>query len=547
MGTYYTKCGREFKKTTKASVTGYKIDEADYECMNCIFRIEITKGYPPEFDRWECRSGSKPPNQANEWSGRLDDKTTLYIKSLNIDFINRVIEYCESNSGNGIASCSFSQDIEDCRRLISVSFEQNKKGIAAKKALVDELFNKKDEEEVIIGKQSEKYIDDKNRLIFVRCGIGGESYKPMYQVKGKWGSAGAHGHKAFQWRETQEEAQKDLDEYAVSKGWKIYDQVTDKKDVNNDLAHNLVKHEDNQSFNYQTLDLDTANFLQEKEAKITQIRMMSAFAIGKELKEAQEKLSNHYQGTFRLWIESIGMSHQTVYNYINGYDYVVKNFDNPIDAEQFKPSLLFAISKPSAPIELQEKVLAGDITTHKEYKELEKQLKIKEQEALLISKRVSEAEKSLVDEKNEHESNKELYKNEINTAQEKIEKLQLQLKESSSKVNVNEISNLREELAEAQRQVEILTDELMTPVAVEPTVVEKVIEVERAIDKDFDFISDIFGKLTSVHNGQFRNWVKVIASNNSFDSCKDIKNRILTFHTTIETIVEYLDEEIQNK
>lgn len=70
-----------------------------------------------------------------------------------------------------------------------------------------------------------KYIDEKmGRLIFVRSGIGGDVYKAMYQDKSKWGSGGAHALKSpdLPWRYSQEDAQRDLDKYAVKKNLKVY-------------------------------------------------------------------------------------------------------------------------------------------------------------------------------------------------------------------------------------------------------------------------------------------------------------------------------------
>jgi hypothetical protein len=46
---------------------------------------------------------------------------------------------------------------------------------------------------------------------------------------------------------------------------------------------------------------------------------------------------------------------------------MLKNFQHLKSIENLQPSLLFAVSKKSAPAELQEAVLSGDITTHKQY------------------------------------------------------------------------------------------------------------------------------------------------------------------------------------
>lgn len=155
--TYYTKCGREFKKSSTASVTGYEIDENDKECAECPFQVEITKGYPEKVhERWECRAGSKKPNQTNDWYGSLEDKNTISIRSLHNDFLEAVMEYCKSTDD---ISASYNQDLEDCRRVISVSCSQNKKGIAAKKVLIEKFFSgpwgEKQEKNQLLGRSLE--------------------------------------------------------------------------------------------------------------------------------------------------------------------------------------------------------------------------------------------------------------------------------------------------------------------------------------------------------------------------------------------------------
>lgn len=299
--TYHTKCGREFKKISTATVTGYHIPEGDKQCNECPFRLEVKEGWPPVFKRWECRAGSEPPNQKNEWQGNLEDKTNLHIYSLHNDFLGAVLEYCQNADD---LSAGYNQDLDDCRRVISVSCSSNKKGIAAKKALVEKFFSKTDS------------------------------------------------------KTTAPEAINNIVEYRNSEN----------------KSSEII------AFDYSAVDADTAIFLHQKEQKITQIRMMSVMAIGRELKEAHDKLSNHYQGCFGKWCESIGMSRDTAENYIRAYKYVAENFGNIEEADQIQPSLLFAISRPSAPEELQKAVLDGDITTHKQYKELEAKLKaIKEE------------------------------------------------------------------------------------------------------------------------------------------------------------------------
>jgi len=123
------------------------------------------------------------------------------------------------------------------------------------------------------------------------------------------------------------------------------------------------------AFDYSEVDHDTAAFLQEKANRITEIRLKSTVTIGRELKEAQDRLANNKTGVFGKWSESIGFKKSTAYNYIRAYEYIVQNLDNIPDLDSIQPSLLLEISKPSAPPELQQAVIDGDITKHKDYVE----------------------------------------------------------------------------------------------------------------------------------------------------------------------------------
>lgn len=147
--TYYTKCGKEFQKSSTADVTGYKLEltedgklndqsEEYKKCLECPFKVKVNKGYPGVFDRWECRAGSKSPNQNNDWIGSAEDKNTIKIYSLHNDFLESVMEYCEHEED---LFAAYNQDLSDCRCVISVSCSQNKKGIAAKKKLIEKFFS----------------------------------------------------------------------------------------------------------------------------------------------------------------------------------------------------------------------------------------------------------------------------------------------------------------------------------------------------------------------------------------------------------------------
>lgn len=134
-------------------------------------------------------------------------------------------------------------------------------------------------------------------------------------------------------------------------------------------------------FDYSLLDVKTKEFLEESANIIYGIQSKSAYEIGKQLARAQEKLSQNRYGCFEEWYRSLGFKKTKAYEYINYYNFI-RSQSEQLNVEKFEelPSKLQAeMSKPSAIPEVNEAVFNGDITTHKEYKELERRLKLKDQ------------------------------------------------------------------------------------------------------------------------------------------------------------------------
>lgn len=134
-------------------------------------------------------------------------------------------------------------------------------------------------------------------------------------------------------------------------------------------------------FNYSLVDATTKEFLEERANIIYGIQSRSAYEIGKQLARAQEKLSQNRYGCFEEWYRSLGFKKTKAYEYINYYNFI-RSQSEQLNIEKFEelPSKLQAeMSKPSANPEVNQAVFDGDITTHKEYKELERRLKLKDQ------------------------------------------------------------------------------------------------------------------------------------------------------------------------
>lgn len=150
MTTYYCKCGRKVKKSTSADNTGNR-DVQD--CKGCPYLLyygkyayDEGKGYHLEVTGKECRM-SKDVDYRTSYHGHADDKCSMNIMTLDFDFLRRVLSWIASNCKDGELSCSFSPETirptDYCnkgRLSVPIYCAQNKKGMAAKAALIDHFF-----------------------------------------------------------------------------------------------------------------------------------------------------------------------------------------------------------------------------------------------------------------------------------------------------------------------------------------------------------------------------------------------------------------------
>lgn len=62
-----------------------------------------------------------------------------------------------------------------------------------------------------------KFIDERGWLYYVRGGLGDSNYKTFFKKPGK--KTEGHGYTRLPWRKSFREAQEDLNQYALKKGW----------------------------------------------------------------------------------------------------------------------------------------------------------------------------------------------------------------------------------------------------------------------------------------------------------------------------------------
>lgn len=208
----------------------------------------------------------------------------------------------------------------------------------------------------------------------------------------------------------------------------------------------------NETFDYSLIDNDTAEFLKEREYTINGIAEDARIKIGKELKKAQDKLANHHEGVFVKWYESGGLDKHQVYYYINLNQFSTNlentQKDNFLNAPK---SLQKEVMKKNAPEELKQKVLDGDITTHKEYKKLQRDKEELEQQNIQLQSQVEQAQRSeeIARKKLEDEQNREPEVVEREVIKEVVpDEVQQQLEQFKQKFEreSNNANKLRDEL-----------------------------------------------------------------------------------------------------
>ena len=135
------------------------------------------------------------------------------------------------------------------------------------------------------------------------------------------------------------------------------------------------------AIDYAALPTELCDYLRNKEEQLKNEYMNFTANCGRIFAEAQEKLAKHgfgeNNGMFDKWITAMGFNKQTIYNMISVFKFRSSKIFTNEQAQLFdslSKSLQYEVAKPSAPPELVEQVMNGDITTHKEYIKLKNEL-----------------------------------------------------------------------------------------------------------------------------------------------------------------------------
>ena len=136
-------------------------------------------------------------------------------------------------------------------------------------------------------------------------------------------------------------------------------------------------------FDYSGLDAQTVAALLSAENIIRSARKEYVIKVADAVGMAHDELVRNSDGhnqysedTFIAWCKFVGISKSTAYQLLQVSNLLESSTPNEQKIlKQASPSLLYAAARPSAEPEAVAALKGGDITTHKQYKELEAQLK----------------------------------------------------------------------------------------------------------------------------------------------------------------------------
>lgn len=257
------------------------------------------------------------------------------------------------------------------------------------------------------------------------------------------------------------------------------------------------------TFNYAVLTAELGDYLRRKEEQLKNEYMNFTANCGRIFAEAQEKLAKHgfgeNNGMFEKWINSMGFAKRSVYRMIQIYEFrscQIGTNEGQVLFDALPKTLQADISAPSAPPELVEQVMNGDITTHKDYIAMKKELEAAEEHNAVLTaekEQFHKASKANLEKLNEErERNAELekqlseVKESLNISEDDVRKAEERAEYAENKVT--EISVKKHELERRLKEIENRPIDVAAPddEEIERIAAERSRELLRAKDMECD-------------------------------------------------------------
>lgn len=408
MTTYICKCGRRVKKSTDASTTGNRLSgyAPGHECWGCPYAMpygnhqwdESTRTVRRETQGYECRM-SKTLTYASEFAGSIKDKCTCRVHSLDFDFLSQVSSWIKDTYPDREIFGSFSKDIRasdygsDGRYCLTITCTQNLKGVAAKRELLGRFFTPNGSRKDMTPQQEmEKILADikKAKEIF--------SCTPAQNADAAVTTAENAVPTATAATPTTSESGADASASTPATSLQNCESVpaasADGSSVSTagamqDKPLTFIREDKCPGFDYSGLPEQTVATLHLAENGYLHGKKLAEKGLvymGDNIALAHDELcgvvaqcdnskhGNRGEDSFRAWCLHIGITKDSAYRLLQVSALLADSSPRQrAILEALPPTLLYAVAKPSAPVELVEKVKNGEIPTNKAYQDLLKE------------------------------------------------------------------------------------------------------------------------------------------------------------------------------
>jgi len=409
MSTYICKCGRRVKKSTNADNTGNRLEGygPGHECYGCPYVLswgnyewnEEAKNLEQKTKGYECRM-SKTLSYASQFIGSTKDKCTCSVVSLDFGFLEQISAWVKETFTLGELTGHFSRDkiraTEYChngRYQYALYCAQNKKGIAAKAALFEHFFNPDgSRKDMTLQQEMEKVLTDiKKAKEAATCATAQNAGAAVTTAEdavptataatpttSESGADASASPPATSLQNCESAPAASADGSSVSTAGAMQDKPL-----------TFIREDKCPGFDYSGLPEQTVATLHLAENGYLHGKKLAEKGLvymGDNIALAHDELcgvvaqcdnskhGNRGEDSFRAWCLHIGITKDSAYRLLQVSALLADSSPRQrAILEALPPTLLYAVAKPSAPVELVEKVKNGEIPTNKAYQDLLKE------------------------------------------------------------------------------------------------------------------------------------------------------------------------------
>lgn len=409
MSTYICKCGQRVQKSSSADNTGNRLKGygPGHECYGCPYAMpwggnewnETTKRYVQDIKGYECRM-SRTLSYDSLFIGSTKDKCTCSVFSLDFDFLEQISAWVKDTFPQGELTGGFSRDkirptdySHNGRYCCTFVCAANKKGISAKAALLARFFNPDGSRKDMTPQQEmEKILADikKAKEVFA-CAPAQNADAAVTTAENAVPTAAAA-------TPTTSESGADASASTLATSLQNCESAPAASAGGSSVSTTgamqdkpliFIREDKCPGFDYSGLPEQTVATLHLAENGYLHGKKLAEKGLvymGDNIALAHDELcgvvaqcdnskhGNRGEDSFRAWCLHIGITKDSAYRLLQVSALI--DGSSPRQRailESLPPTLLYAVAKPSAPVELVEKVKNGEVTTNKAYQDLLKE------------------------------------------------------------------------------------------------------------------------------------------------------------------------------